>query len=123
MQTPNELFEQLAKLATDSKCGITDLMMKHNVATLNTEVYMTEYGFDYIDISVYDRKIDAMFYEPVNRVVLDDAGLHLFYNGETSGECYEPTTIDWMNVYSLVYDIFTAVDNDVVELFTEESYE
>lgn len=119
MRTPNEMFEALAQLATDSKCGITDLLMKHNVSQLNTAVYMQEFGFDYIDVSVYDRKLDAMFYEPISSVVLDDAGLHLFYNGETSGECYEPTTTDWINVYSLVYDIFTAIDNFMVGLVTE----
>jgi hypothetical protein len=27
---------------------------------------------------------------------------------------------DWMNVYSLVFDIFKAVDKNEVELFTEE---
>ena len=115
MKTPNELFEMFAVIATEAKCGITDLMMKHNVTTLNTAEAMYDYGFDFVDISVYDRKMDAMFYEPISSVVLDDTGLHLFYNGETDGECYEPTTTDWMNVYSLVYDIFTAIDNGTYE--------
>ena len=56
MKTPNELFEMFAVIATEAKCGITDLMMKHNVTTLNTAEAMYDYGFDFVDISVYDRK-------------------------------------------------------------------
>jgi hypothetical protein len=95
-------------------------MQKHNVSTLNTSVYMHEYGFDYVDVSVYDRKMDCMFFEPVSFIQLENGYLRIFYNGETDGECYEMRNTDWMNVYSLVFDIFKAVDKNEVELFTEE---
>jgi hypothetical protein len=47
----------------------------------------------------------------------------LFYDGEESGECYDPSVIDMMNVYSLVYDIFEDVDNGKMDLFTEPDSE
>jgi hypothetical protein len=84
---------------------------------------MYDYGYEFVDISVYHRKMDAMFYEPVSMVTLDEDGLHLFYDGEESGECYDPSVIDMMNVYSLVYDIFEDVDNGKMDLFTEPDSE
>lgn len=117
MRTPNELYKNFDEIRIDAIDGIINLMSDHNVTSLNTEFYMNDLGFDYVDISVYDRKLDAMFYDPVNRIVLDEDGLHLFSGGESDCECYEPSTVDWMNVYSLVYDIFTAVDSKQVELY------
>lgn len=117
MRTPDELYENFAKIDKDARDGIIELMRDHKVTSLNTEVYMNDLGFDYVDIGVYDRKLDAMFYDPVNRVVLDDDGLHLFCGGESDCECYEPSTVDWMNIYSLVYDIFTTIDSKQVELY------
>lgn len=119
--TPNDIYTRFVQMAMDSKNGIIKLMKEHNVSSLNTSVYMHEYGFDYIDVSVYDRKMDCMFFEPVSFVSLDEENkVHIFYNGELDGECYDIRSVDWMNVYSLVYDIFKAVDNKEVELFTEE---
>ena len=118
MKTPNELFETFEQLATDAKCGITDLMLKHNISSLNTHAYIYEHNFDLIDVGVYERHMDAMFYEPVSSVILDNEGLHIFYSGESSGECYDPTITDWLNVYSLVFDILSAVDAGEVELIT-----
>lgn len=119
MKTPNEIFEMFATIAKESKENIIALMREHNINSLNTFTYMNDYGFDYVDISVYDRKLDGTFYEPITQIVLDEEGIHLFYDGESSGECYEPTTTDWANVYSLVYDIFLAVDKGEIEIFTE----
>lgn len=117
---PNDLYETQFKAGETAKNEIIRLMQKHNVSTLNTSVYMHEYGFDYVDISVYDRKMDCMFFEPVSFITLENGNLHIFYNGETDGECYDMRNTDWMNVYSLVFDIFKAVDKNEVELFTEQ---
>lgn len=118
-EEPNELFEICDKAGEKAKERIINLMQKHNVSSLNTAIYMHEYGFDYIDISVYVRKMDAMFFEPVSFITLENDNLRIFYNGETDGECYDMRNTDWMNVYSLVFDIFKAIDNKDVELFTE----
>ena len=124
MKTPNELFRTLAELGASAKSGIIKMMKDHNVTSINTKVYIMDYGFDYIDISVYDRKMDAMFYDMVSMVTLDDMDeVHLFYEGEGSGECYGPTTTDWLNVYSLIYDIFDNVDRAEVGLITEKEEE
>jgi hypothetical protein len=82
---------------------------------------MFDYNYDYTDISVYDRKMDCIFYEPISSVTLDENdNVHLFYNGEESGECYEPTTTDWLNVFSLVYEILKDVNANLVELHTTD---
>jgi hypothetical protein len=61
-----------------------------------------------------------MFYEPIAMITLGEQdNIHIHYSGEESGECYEPTTTDWMNVYSLVYAIFEDVDKGEIELFTD----
>ena len=117
---PNDLYETQFKAGETAKNEIIRLMQKHNVSTLNTSVYMHEYGFDYVDVSVYDRKMDCMFFEPVSFIKLENGYLRIFYNGETDGECYDMRNTDWMNVYSLVFDIFKAVDKNEVELFTEQ---
>ena len=119
MRTPNELFTAFNNIKIDATQGIIELMKSHGVNSLNTKTYMYDYGYEFVDISVYHRKMDAMFYEPVSMVTLDEEGLHLFYDGEESGECYEPSVTDMMNVYSLVYDIFEDVDNDKIDIFTE----
>ena len=119
MKTPNDPFATFSELGTTSRQNIIELMKSHEVKSLNIKTYIFDYEYDYVDISVYHRRMDCMFYEPVSMVTLDEDGLHLFYDGEESGECYEPTTTDWLNVYSLVYDIFEDVDNDKMDLFTE----
>ena len=119
MKTPNDLFATFTELGTTARQNIIDLMKSHEVNSLNTKTYMFDYGYEYVDISVYHRKIDCMFYEPVSMVTLDEDGLNLFYDGEESGECYEPSVVDMMNVYSLIYDIFEDVDNGTMDLFTE----
>lgn len=123
MRTPNELFTAFDEIRRDANQGIIELMKSHEVNSLNTKTYMYDYGYEFVDISVYHRKMDAMFYEPVSMVTLDEDGLHLFYDGEENGECYEPSVIDMMNVYSLVYDIFEDVDNNKIDLFTEPDSE
>jgi hypothetical protein len=123
MRTPNELFTAFNEIRRDATQGIIELMKSHEVNSLNTKTYMYDYGYEFVDISVYLRKMDAMFYEPVSMVTLDEDGLHLFYDGEESGECYDPSVIDMMNVYSLVYDIFEDVDNGKMDLFTEPDSE
>ena len=121
MKTPNELFDTYAELGTTAKQNIVELMKSHNVKDINTLVYMYDYGYDYTDISVYNRKMDSMFYEPLSKVTLDENDyIHLYYNGEESGECWEPTIIDWLNVYSLLYDIFQNVDKHRIGLFTDD---
>lgn len=121
MKTPNELFDTYAELGTTAKQNIVELMKSHNVKDINTLVYMYDYGYDYTDISVYNRKMDCMFYEPISKVTLDENDyIHLYYSGEESGECYEPTILDWMNVYSLLYDIFQNVDEHRIGLFTDD---
>lgn len=124
MKTPIELFGIVAECGRTAKANIIKLMKDHNVTSINTKVYIMDYGFDYIDISVYDRKMDAMFYDMVSMVTLDDMDeVHLFYEGEGSGECYDPTTTDWLNVYSLIYDIFDNVDKANVGLNTDKEEE
>ena len=119
--TPNDIYGKFVQIGVESKKGILELMQKHNVKSLNTSVYMHELGFDYVDISVYDRKMDCMFFEPISFISLDEKNeIHIFYNGEDSGECYDVRITDWMNIYSLVFDIFKAVDNNEEELFTEQ---
>ena len=118
-KTPNDLYGKLVSIERDSKEKIVELFKTHNITSLNTSEYMNELGFDYVDISIYDRKMDCTFYEPLSMVTYDDNGLHLFYNGEDSGECYDVRTTDWLNVYSLVYDILKAYDNnEITELIT-----
>ena len=119
MKTPNDLFAEFSVLGTTARQNIIELMKLHEVNSLNTKTYMFDYGYDFVDISVYHRKMDAMFYEPVSMITLDEEGLHLFYDGEESGECYDPSVVDMMNVYSLVYDIFEDVDNGKMDIFTE----
>jgi hypothetical protein len=121
--TPNELFGNFREIGDIARLGIAKLMQKHNVSTLNTKIYMDEYGFDYTDISVYDRKMDGMFFEPISFIQLENDTPRLFYDGETSGEYYDSLTTDWLNVYSLVYDIFNEVDKNNVELYTEKEYD
>ena len=123
MRTPNELFTAFNEIRRDATQGIIELMKSHEVNSLNTKTYMYDYGYDYVDISVYHRKLDCMFYEPVSMVTVDEDGLHLFYDGEESGECYDPSVVDMMNVYSLIYDIFEDVDNGTIYLFTEPDSE
>lgn len=121
MRTPNDLFDTYAELGTTAEKNTIELMKSHNVKSLNTQIYMYDYGYEYVDISVYNRKMDCMFYEPMCKITLDEKDkLHIFYNGEESGECYEPTITDWMNIYSLVYDIFENVDENRVGLFTDD---
>ena len=119
MKTPNDLFETFSVLGTTARQNIIELMKSHEVNSLNTKRYMLDYEYEFVDISVYHRKMDAMFYEPVSMITLDEEGLHLFYDGEESGECYDPSVIDMMNVYSLVYDIFKDVDGNIIDLFTD----
>ena len=121
MITPTELFGTYDEIGTTAKQNIVELMKSHNVSAINTLVYMYDYEYDYIDISVYNRKMDCMFYEPISSVTLDENdNVHLFYNGEESGECYEPTTIDWLNVFSLVYEILKDVNANLVALHTDD---
>ena len=121
MKTPNELFGTFIELGKTAQEGILKLMKDHNVTSINTKVYIMDYDFDYVDISVYDRKMDAMFYDMLSMVTIDEKDeIHLFYEGEDSGECYDPSITDWMNVYSLIYDIFDEVDRAEVGLITEK---
>ena len=121
METPIQLFTAFDRLGKAAKQNIIELMKSHNVKVINTLVYMYDYGYDYTDISVYNRKMDCLFYEPISSVTLDENdNVHLFYNGEESGECFEPTTTDWLNVYSLIYDILKGVDEKSVGLFTDD---
>ena len=124
MKTPNELFATFTELGNTAKQNIIDLMKSHEVNSLNTKVYMYDYGYEFVDVSVYNRKMDCMFYEPIAMVTLDEQdNIHILYDGEESGECYEPTTTDWLNIYSLVYVIFEDVDKGMVDLFTEPDSE
>ena len=124
MKTPNDLFATFSELGTTARQNIIDLMKSHEVNSLNTKTYMYDYGYDFVDVSVYNRKMDAMFYEPIAMVTLDEQdNIHILYDGEESGECYEPTTTDWLNIYSLVYVIFEDVDKGMVDLFTEPDSE
>jgi hypothetical protein len=120
MKTPYDLFATFAELGTTARQNIVELMKSHCIKSLNTKVYMYDYDYDLVDIGVFDRKIDCVFYEPIAMITLDEQdNIHIYYAGEESGECYEPTTTDWMNIYSLVYDIFVDVDNGKIELFTD----
>lgn len=120
MRTPNELFTAFDEIRRDATQGIINLMKSHEVNSLNTKRYMYDYGYEFVDVSVYHRKMDCMFYEPIAMVTLDEQdNIHILYDGEESGECYEPTTTDWLNIYSLVYDIFDDVDNDKIYIITE----
>ena len=120
MKTPNDLFATFSELGDTARQNIIELMKSHEVNSLNTKRYMYDYGYEFVDVSVYNRKIDCMFYEPIAMVTLDEQdNIHILYDGEESGECYEPTTTDWLNVYSLVYDIFDDVDNDKIYIITE----
>lgn len=123
MKTPNDLFATFSELGTTSRQNIIELMKSHEVNSLNTKRYMFDYGYDYVDISVYHRKMDCMFYEPISMVTLDKEGLHIFYDGEESGESYDTSVVDMMNVYSLIYNIFEDVDKGMVDLFTEPDSE
>ena len=121
METPIQLFTAFNRLGENAKKNIAELMKYQDVRKLNTKVYMLDYGYDYTDISVYNRKMDCMFYEPISSVTLDENdNVHLFYNGEESGECFEPTTTDWLNVFSLVYEILKDVNANLVELHTTD---
>ena len=124
MKTPNDLFTTFSELGTTARQNIIELMKSNEVNSLNTKTYMYDYGYDFVDVSVYNRKMDAMFYEPIAMVTLDEQdNIHILYDGEESGECYEPTTTDWLNIYSLVYVIFEDVDKGMVDLFTEPDSE
>ena len=120
METPYDLFATFAELGNTAKQNIVDLMKSHNIKSLNTKVYMYDYEYDLVDVGVYDRKMDCVFYEPIAMLTLDEQdNIHIHYDGEDSGECYEPSTTDWMNVFALVYDIFEDVDNGKIDLFTD----
>lgn len=120
MKTPYDLFATFAELGTTAKQNIIDLMKSHCIKSLNAKVYMYDYEYDLVDVSMYNRKADCVFYEPIAMLTLDDQdNIHIHYDGEESGECYEPTTTDWLNVYSLVYNIFEDVDNGEIDLFTD----
>lgn len=120
MKTPYDLFATFADLGATARQNIIDLMKSHCIKSLNTKVYMYDYEYDLVDVSVYNRKMDCVFYEPIAMITLDDQDdVHIHYDGEESGECYEPSTTDWMNVYSLVYDIFADVDKGEIDLFTD----
>lgn len=121
METPIQLFTAFGRLGETAKKNIAELMKSQDVRKLNTKVYMLDYGYDYTDISLYNRKMDCRFYEPISSVTLDENdNVHLFYNGEESGECFEPTTTDWLNVFSLVYEILKDVSANLVELHTTD---
>ena len=118
MKTPYDLFATFAELGKIARQNIVDLMKSHGVKSLNTNVYMYDYEYDIVDVGVYNRKMDCVFYEPIAMITLDEQdNIHIHYNGEESGECDEPAPTDLMNVYSLVYDIFNDVDNGEIELF------
>ena len=124
MKTPNDLFAEHNALGRDAKEKTISLMKAHGVKSINTKVYMYDYGFDFVDVSVYDRKLDCHFYEPVSMLKLDKNDiLHIYYDGEDSGEVYFPRVMDWLNIFALVYNIFEAVDNKEVELFTDTDSE
>ena len=121
MKTPYDLFATF-DLGATARQNIIDLMKSHCIKSLNTKVYMYDYEYDLVDVSVYDRKMDCVFYEPIAMITLDDQdNIHIYYDGEESGECYEPSTTDWMNVYSLVYEIFKDVDKGEIDLFTDSN--
>ena len=120
MKTPYNLFATLADLETTARRNIIDLMKSHCIKSLNAKVYMYDYEYDLVDIGVYDRKMDCVFYQPLAMIILDEQdNVHIHYDGEESGECYVPATTDWLNIYSLVYDIFYDVDNGEIDLFTD----
>lgn len=120
MKTPYDLFATFAELGNTARQNIVDLMKSHSVKSLNTKVYMYDYEYDIVSVGVYDRKIDCVFYHPIAMITLDEQNnIHIHYDGEESGECYEPATDDWLNIYSLVYDIFESVDNGEIDLFTD----
>lgn len=120
MKIPNELFVTFAELGNTARHNIVELMTSHCIKSLNTKIYMYDYGYDLLDVSVYNIKMDCMFYEPIAMLTLDEQdNIHVYYEGEESGECYEPTTTDWLNIYSLVYDIFEDVDKGKIDLFTD----
>lgn len=120
MKTPYDLFATFAELGNTARQNIIDLMKSHGVKSLNTKVYIYDYEYDIVDVGVYDRKMDCVFYYPLAMITLDEQdNIHIHYDGEESGECYEPATTDWMNVYSLVYVIFEDVDKGEIELFTD----
>jgi hypothetical protein len=118
MKTPNDLFATFTELVNTARQNIIDLMKSHGVKSLNTNVYMYEYDYDLVDVSVYNIKMDCVFYEPIAMITLDEQD-NIHIHGEKSGERYEPMTTDWLNIYSLVYDIFNDVDNGEIELFTD----
>lgn len=116
MKTPYDLFATFAELGNTARQNIVDLMKSHGVKSLNTNVYMYEYDYDLVYVSVYNIKMDCVFYEPIAMITLDEQDkIHIY--GEESGGCYEPMPTDWLNIYSLVYDIFNDVDNGEIELF------
>ena len=118
MKTPYDLFDTFAELGNTARQNIVDLMKSHGIKILNTNVYMYDYEYDIVDVGVYNRKMDCVFYEPIAMITLDEQdNIHIHYNGEENGECDDPTPTDLMNIYSLVYDIFNDVDNGEIELF------
>ena len=120
MKTPYDLFATFAELGNTARQNIVDLMKSHSIKSLNAKVYMYDYEYELVDVGVYDRKADCVFYQPIAMITLDDQdNIHIHYDGEESGECYEPSTTDLMNVYSLVYSIFEDVDKGEIELFTD----
>lgn len=120
MKTPYDLYATFAELGNTARQNIVDLMKSHSIKSLNTEVYMYDYEYEPVDVGVYDRKADYVFYESIAMITLDDQdNIHIHYDGDESGECYEPTTTDWLNIYSLVYSIFEDVDKGEIELFTD----
>ncbi len=118
-KTPDKLFTKFNEIRSNATQGIIELMKSHKVNSINTKPYMYTFGYDFVDVSIYNRRLDATFYEPISMVTLDEDGLHLFYDGEESGECHKPSVIDMLNVYSLVYDIFKDVDDGNIGLYTK----
>lgn len=123
MKTPFDLFATFAELGDTARQNIVALMKSHSIKSLNTKVYMyyCDYEYDIVDVGVYDRKADCVFYEPITMLTLDEQdNIHIHYDREDAlNECYEPTTTDWLNIYSLVYDIFIDVDSGKIDLFTD----
>lgn len=46
MKTPYDLFATFAELGNTARQNIVDLMKSHGVKSLNTNVYMYDYGYD-----------------------------------------------------------------------------
>ena len=75
------------------KNGLVD---GQNIMFTTANAVDNDYGYDYTDISVYNRKMDCMFYEPISSVTLDENdNLILVMDGMDTPRRYHITKYDY----------------------------